>query len=110
MLNGAFDDQRDRIVREFSLDREESALSRLLRKVTENNGRLAGDVRALVDELAKEFSLDKPDSALSRLVGKVEDAQGLIGRSLSLDDERSPLSRLKRELRLRESYPRRCSC
>ena len=51
-----------------------------------------------MDELAKEFSLDKPDSALSRLVGKVEDAQGLIGRSLSLDDERSPLSRLKREL------------
>ena len=98
MLSGAFDDQRSRLLSEFSLDIEESALSRLLRKVTENNGRLAGDVRALVDELAKEFSLDKPDSALSRLVGKVEDAQGLIGRSLSLDDERSPLSRLKREL------------
>jgi hypothetical protein len=98
MLNTAFDDQRSRILREFSLDNEESAVSRLLRKVTENNGQLTGDMRALVDELAKEFSLDKPDSALSRLVGKVEDAQGLIGKSLSLDDERSPLSRLKREL------------
>jgi hypothetical protein len=99
MLNRVFDDQRNNILREFSLDNEESALSRLLRKVTENNGKFSGDVRALVDELANEFSLDKPDSALSRLVRKVEEAQGLIGRSLTLDDEGSPLSRLKRELK-----------
>jgi len=98
MLNGVLDDQRNRILREFSLDNEQSALARLLRKVTENNGQLTGDVRALVDELAKEFSLDKPDSALSRLVKKVEDAHGLIGKSLTLDDDGSPLSRLKREL------------
>jgi len=99
MLNRVFDDQRNNMLREFSLDNEESALSRLLRKVTENNGKFSGDVRALVDELAKEFSLDKPDSALSRLVRKVEEAQGLIGKSLTLDDEGSPLSRLKRELK-----------
>jgi hypothetical protein len=99
MLNGVLDDQRSRILREFSLDNEESALSRLLRKVTENNGKLGGDVRALVDELADEFSLDDPGSALSRLVKKVEDAQGLIGKSLTLDDENSPLSRLRRELK-----------
>jgi hypothetical protein len=79
---------------------EKSALSRLLRKVTENNGKLNGDVRALVGELVDEFSLDKPNSALSRLVKKVEDAQGLIGKSLTLDDESSPLSRLKRELKI----------
>ncbi|MDW8310802.1 MAG: hypothetical protein RMK20_15635, partial [Verrucomicrobiales bacterium] len=82
----------------FSLDSEDSALSRLLRKVTDENGKLTKDVRVLVDELADEFSLDKEDSALSRLVKKVEDAQGLIGKSLTLDDENSPLSRLKREL------------
>jgi hypothetical protein len=98
MLHGVLDDQRNRILREFSLDSDESALSRLLRKLMENNGQLTGDVRTLVDELAKEFSLDKADSALSRLVKKVEDAQGLIGKSLTLDDDRSPLSRLKREL------------
>jgi hypothetical protein len=98
MLHGVLDDQRNRILREFSLDSDESALSRLLRKLTENNGQLTGDVRTLVDELATEFSLDKPDSALSRLVKKVEDAEGLIGKSLTLDDDHSPLSRLKREL------------
>jgi hypothetical protein len=98
MLNAVLDDQRSRILREFSLDSDESALSRLLRKLTENNGQLTGDMRTLVDELAKEFSLDKPDSALSRLVKKVEDAEGLIGKSLTLDDDHSPLSRLKREL------------
>src|SRR5262249_17204323 len=81
-----------------SLDNDESALSRLLRKVSENNGQLTGDVKALVDEMASEFSLDKPDSVLSRLVKKVEEAEGLIGKSLTPDDERSPLSRLKREL------------
>lgn len=98
MLHAVLDDQRSRILREFSLDTDESALSRLLRKLTENNGQLTGDMRTLVDELGSEFSLDKPDSALSRLVKKVENAEGLIGRSLTLDDDQSPLSRLKREL------------
>jgi hypothetical protein len=98
MLHEVLDDERNRILREFSLDSDESALSRLLRKVTENNGQLTGDVKALVDEMAGEFSLDKPDSVLSRLVKKVEEVEGLIGKSLTLDDERSPLSRLKREL------------
>src|SRR5262249_28823981 len=87
MLHAVLDDERNRILREFSLDSDESALSRLLRKVTENNGQLTGDVKALVDELAGEFSLDKPDSVLSRLVKKVEEAEGLIGKSLTLDDE-----------------------
>ena len=98
LLDNAVDDQRNRVLREFSLDSEDSALSRLLGKLTDKHGELTKDVRALVDELADEFSLDKEDSALSRLVKKVEDAQGLIGKSLTLDDETSPLSRLKREL------------
>ncbi len=98
LLDNAVEDQRNQVLREFSLDSEDSALSRLLRKVTDENGKFTKDVRALVDELAEEFSLDKEDSALSRLVKKVEDAQGLIGKSLTLDDENSPLSRLKREL------------
>lgn len=98
LLDTAVEDQRNRVLREFSLDHPDSALSRLLGKLTDKHGELTKDVRALVDELADEFSLDKEDSALSRLVKKVEDAQGLIGKSLTLDDETSPLSRLKREL------------
>ncbi len=99
-LNGVLDDQRNRILREFSLDNEESALSRLLRRVIEDNGKLGGDVKRVVDGLANEFSLDKPDSALQRLVKTVKDAHGLIGKSLTLDDENSALSRLKRELQI----------
>jgi hypothetical protein len=98
LLDKAIQEQRNQVLREFSLDSDDSALARLLRKVTDENGKLTKDVRGLVDELAEEFSLDKEDSALSRLVKKVEDAQGLIGKSLTLDDENSPLSRLKREL------------
>lgn len=93
LLDNAVEDQRNQVLREFSLDKDDSALSRLLRKVTDENGKLTRDVRGLVDELAEEFSLDKEDSALSRLVKKVEDAQGLIGKSLTLDNENSPLSR-----------------
>ncbi len=100
MLEQVLEEQQQRILKEFSLDTEESALSRLVRKVRESNGDLASDVKALVDALTDEFSLDKPDSALSRLVQKVEAAQDLIGKSLTLDDEGSSLSRLKRELLL----------
>jgi len=99
MLGEVFEDQQEQILKEFSLDKEDSALSRLIRKVAESNGDLKTDVKSQVDALVDEFSLDKPDSALSRLVKKVEDAQGLIGQSLTLDDENSPLSRLKRELK-----------
>lgn len=98
LLETAIQEQRDKVLAEFSLDRPDSALSRLLGKLSDKHGELTEDVRALVDDLAQEFSLDKEDSALSRLVKKVEDAQGLIGKSLTLDDENSPLSRLKREL------------
>jgi hypothetical protein len=98
MLEDAFDEQQQRILKEFSLDSEDSSLSRLVRKVRESNGDLTSDVKAQVEGLIGEFSLDKPDSALSRLVGKVEAAQALIGNSLTLDDEASPLSRMKREL------------
>ncbi len=92
--------QREQVLRQFSLDNDDSAISRLLRKVTENNGNLTKDVRGLVDDLAKEFSLDKPNSALRRLMKTVEDSQSLIGKSLTLDDENSALSRLKRELQI----------
>jgi hypothetical protein len=98
MLKEVLEERQQKILREFSLDTEESALSRLVRKVRESNGDLTTDVRAQVEALIGEFSLDKPDSALSRLVGKVEIAQEMIGKSLTLDDEGSSLSRLKREL------------
>ena len=98
MLEKVLEERQERILKEFSLDTEESALSRLVRKVREANGDLTTDVKGQIDALIEEFSLEKPDSALSRLVSKVESAQELIGKSLTLDDESSSLSRLKREL------------
>jgi hypothetical protein len=69
-------DQRKQILSEFSLDRKESALSRLV----------------------AEFSLDDDRSALSRLSKMLAETSEQIGKNLTLDDDGSALARLKREL------------
>jgi hypothetical protein len=90
--------QRQGVLDEFSLDRPESALSRLVRTITDNQGRLREDFERNVDSLSHHFSLDHPDSALSRLVKQVDAAQQGITQQFSLDDPGSSLSRLQREL------------
>jgi gas vesicle protein len=90
----ALESERERILTEFSLDNKESALSRMVTELTENNGRLTGDLTSKIDEAIKEFSLDKDDSALSRLVRKVESAQRTITDEFSLDNEGSALNRM----------------
>jgi len=75
-LEEALIDQRKHILREFSLDQEGSALSRLV----------------------GEFSLDDDKSAFSRLSRMLSATSDQIGKNLTLDDDASPLSRLKREL------------
>lgn len=124
-LREALEAQRAAVVKEFSLDDQASALSRLVAKVQALQGELQSDVRAQVESVVGEFSLDQEDSALSRLVSKVEAAQRAIAdqfstdnagsalsrmtklldatsqqitSNLTLDDERSALSRLRREL------------
>jgi hypothetical protein len=72
----ALADQRKVILREFSLDQKDSALSRLVR----------------------EFSLDGEGSSMSRLAKMLAATSEQIGKNLTLDDEGSALSRLKREL------------
>ena len=86
--------QRERILAEFSLDNKDSALNRMIAELTEENGRLSGDLTKKVDEVVKEFSLDEEDSALSRLVRKVEAAQRTITDEFSLDNDGSALSRM----------------
>jgi hypothetical protein len=75
-LEGALDEQRKHILREFSLDHKDSALSRLM----------------------SEFSLDDESSALSRLSKMLATTSEQIGKNLTLDDDGSALARLKREL------------
>jgi hypothetical protein len=86
--------ERERILAEFSLDNKDGALNRMLSELTEENGRLTGDLSKKVQAVVKEFSLDEEDSALSRLVRKVENAQRIISNEFSLDNDGSALSRM----------------
>jgi hypothetical protein len=117
--------QREHILKQFSLDDRESALSRLVAEMRGENGRLRSDLSTDLGKMANEFSLDNPGGALSRLVGYIDKSQKSIAEQfsrdndqsalshmskliesandsirscLTLDDEKSPLNRLRREL------------
>lgn len=93
-LERSLEAQRDHILKQFSLDQKESALSRLLAEVTAKNGSLRSELADDLGKVVKEFSLDNEDGALSRLVARVENTQTLIEEELSLDSEGSALQRL----------------
>jgi hypothetical protein len=97
-VDEALRSDRERIVREFSLDQPESALSRLVRELTQRHGELTRSLQGSVKDVVDEFSLDNEDSALSRLVRRVESAQRQISSEFSLDTGDSALARLKREM------------
>lgn len=125
-VDTSLEQQQKAILRQFSLDDRESALSRLVTELTDQNGRLRKELAEDVEAVRKEFSLDNEDGALSRLVARVEAANQTImsefscdnensainrmvsllettnesiRASLTLDDEKSPLCRLRNELR-----------
>jgi hypothetical protein len=75
-IEEALADQRRHILGEFSLDRKDSALSRIV----------------------AEFSLDDEASAMSRMSRMLAATGEQIGKNLTLDDEGSALARLRREL------------
>ena len=90
--------QRERLLREFSLDNADGALCRLVKELTSKHGDLSKDIKEKIDGVVKEFSLDEENSALSRLVKNVDRAQRTITDEFSLDNERSALRRMKMEL------------
>lgn len=90
--------QRERILREFSLDNKEGALSRLVSELRRRHGEVGQALQTQIDQVVAEFSLDRDDSALSRLVRRVEQAQKQISSEFSLDQENSALARMRREL------------
>lgn len=125
VIEEALKGQREQIVKQFSLDDKESALSRLITEISGANGRLREDLSTDLKKLEDEFSLDNEDGALCRLVDRVDKAQQSIAdqfskdneesalnrmsklietandsikASLTLDDDKSPLSRLRKEL------------
>jgi hypothetical protein len=90
--------QREKLLKEFSLDNGDGALCRLVKELTAKHGDLSKDLQSKIDVVVKEFSLDEENSALSRLVQNVDRAQRTITSEFSLDNERSALRRLKTEL------------
>ncbi|WP_041068198.1 hypothetical protein [Thiolapillus brandeum] len=97
-LEKALNDDRERILREFSLNESNSALNRLVRELKENHGKLTGNLQDSIKEVVSEFSLDNENSALSRLVNRVENAQKRISAEFSLDTGDSALARMQKEL------------
>ncbi len=66
-VDGALAQQRQRLLREFSLDDPSSALYRMVREVGSNNGDLRDGLKEDLDDVCREFSLDNHRGALSRL-------------------------------------------
>jgi hypothetical protein len=97
-VNESLGAQEQRVLREFSLDNKEGALSRLVEELTERHGEVRQALVNSIGEVTAEFSLDREDSALSRLVGRVDRAQKLISSEFSLDTEGSALARMRGEL------------
>jgi len=93
-ISSVIDEEQKRILGEFSLDNDQSALTRLVKELTVANGKLRDGLADDIGNVVQEFSLDKEDSALSRLVKRVETAQETITKEFSLDEEGSALSRL----------------
>ena len=91
-------EQRNRILAEFSLDHEGSALGRLVAELQKNHGDVGKALEEQIGSVMGEFSLDRDDSALSRLMGRVEAANRQISSQFSLDDENSALARMRREI------------
>jgi hypothetical protein len=94
----ALEDQRTRVLGEFSLDRKDSALSRFIAELSAGNGQLSDNLRHHLNEVVSEFDLNREESALSRLVRRVDEAQQRISREFSLDDGSSALARMQHEL------------
>jgi hypothetical protein len=90
--------QRDHMLKEFSLDYKEGALSRLMTELNETHGAMGREFQLKIDTVMKEFSLNEEGSALKRLVDNVDKAQQKICAEFSLDNDQSALKRFKTEV------------
>jgi hypothetical protein len=97
-IEGQLTQQRDHLLKEFSLDNPQGSLRRLVQEITTKHGDFTNHMQVKIDEVVKEFSLDEENSALSRLVGNVDNAQKKITQEFSLDNKQSALHKLKEEL------------
>lgn len=97
-IEKALAEQRSKIVSEFSLDREDSSLSRLNRELTARHGEITNGIRDKMEALSKEFSFDEPGSALSRLVESLNSSHRSIAAQFSADNQDSALNKITAKL------------
>lgn len=86
--------QREEVLREFSRDRPDSALSRLIADITTANGSLRGDLASDIASVTRALSLENEQGPMARFVARVEKAQRSILDQFSLDCEGSAMRRL----------------
>ena len=67
-IDGALRAQRDEVLREFSRDRPESALSRLLGDITSANGKLRGELAGDIGAVASALSLENEQGPLKMCI------------------------------------------
>ena len=91
-------EQKEAILKEFSLDNGEGALSRLVTELKNKHGEVGDALDKRISEVTGEFSLDKEDSALSRLMQGVEEAQRQISSEFDLNEDGSALARMQKKL------------
>ena len=70
--------QRDDLLKQFSLDEEGSALSRLVGELTKSHGKLSGELQEKIDKVMKEFSLDEDGSASLLLEDDEHESEDLV--------------------------------
>ncbi|MCA8912217.1 MAG: hypothetical protein KDB82_10975 [Planctomycetes bacterium] len=81
-------EQSERVLREFDLNEEDSALNRLIR-----------DVKRINSEIGEKFDADDEKSVISRLKKALDDTRNQINKHLTLNEDDSALSVLHNSLR-----------
>lgn len=82
------EEQSKRVLAEFDLNKEDSALNRLIKKVNE-----------ISEDIGEQFNPEEEKSALAKLNRALEQTRNQIAKDLTLDDDESALSRLHESLR-----------
>jgi hypothetical protein len=80
-IEAALRTQREKVLEQFSLDRPESALSRLVSDIGKANGQLRGDLAGEVATVKQSLSLDDTSSPLSRLRAELMGAVAAFAES-----------------------------
>ena len=95
----ALDEQKRKLLAEFSLDNEQSALNRLAKAMATSNGELGEQVEVQVGQLLAQLSLDNDGSAMTRM--KTELLKALESHEAKIQDMQGEIKAAAEGLRAR---------